>query len=126
MKAPFAHVLAVEDNADLASLMRRILAPAGVELTHALSGEQALELMRQRRFDLVTLNIRLPGINGLEVCHRLKQDPELCAIPVIFASGETNQEVIDHAYQLGAVDYLTKPYGIHEFRERVLAQLHKL
>lgn len=126
MKAPFALVLAVEDNADLASLMRRILAPAGVELTHALSGEQALELVRQRRFDLITLNIRLPGMNGLEVCRRLKADPDLFAIPVIFASGETNQEFIDQAYQLGAVDYLTKPYGVEDFRERVLAQLHRL
>jgi len=126
MKAPFAHILCVEDNESLAHLMRRVLAPAGVEITHALSGEQALDLVRQRRYDLVTLNIRLPGISGFEVCHRLKHDPDLCAIPVLFCSGETNQEFIDQAYQLGAVDYLTKPYGIDDFRERVLAQLHQL
>lgn len=126
MQPPLAHILAVEDNDALAHLMRRILEPVGVELTIAVSGEQALELVRQRRFDLITLNIRLPGINGFEVCRRLKADPDLRAIPVIFASGETNQEFIDHAYQAGAVDYLTKPYGIVAFRERVLAQLHKL
>lgn len=126
MKAPFAHILIVEDNDDLSRLMRRILAPAGVEVTIAVSGEQGLELARQRHYDLITLNLHLPGINGLDVCHRLKHDPDLCAIPVIFCSGETNQDVIDHAYHLGAVDYLTKPYGIDDFRERVLAQLHKL
>lgn len=116
-------VLAVEDNETLAALMQRILHREAVELTLAGSGEQALELVRQRRFDLIILNIRLPGMNGLEVCRRLKLDPALKEIPVLFASGETSPEFVDAAFRLGAMDYLPKPYGVDEFRSRVLALL---
>jgi two-component system cell cycle response regulator len=120
---PFKQVLAVEDNTNLAILMQRALQREGVGLTIASSGEQALELVRQHWFDLVILNINLPGINGLEVCRRLKSDPVLKAIPVIFASGEINRVFVDEAVRLGAVDYLTKPFGLQEFTTRVLAQL---
>lgn len=121
--SPVAQVLAVEDNADLARLMQRVLQRSGIAVTLASSGEQAMELVKQRRFDLFVLNIRLPGISGLEVCRRLKLDPDLKAVPVIFASGETSHRVIDEAFRLGAVDYLPKPYGIEEFRMRVFAHL---
>lgn len=123
--SPFAHVLAVEDNANLAQLMRRALQAEGVELTIASSGEQAMELVRQHWFDLIILNINLPGINGLEVCRRLKQDPFLKAVPVIFASGEVNRVFVDEAFRLGAVDYLAKPFGLQDFTTRVLAQLRQ-
>lgn len=120
---PVAQVLVVEDNANLAVLMRRALQPEGVELTVAGSGEQALELVRERRFDLFILNINLPGISGLEVCERLKQDPALRPIPVLFASGETRRELVDQAFRLGAVDYLPKPFDLEDFKTRVLAHL---
>lgn len=125
MNNPIPQVLAVEDNELLATLMQRILQRVGIELTVAGSGEQAMEIVRQRRFDLIVLNIRLPGMNGLEVCHRLKLDPALKEIPVLFASGETSPEYVDAAFRLGAADYLPKPYGIEEFRTRVLALLRR-
>jgi len=125
-ESPCAQVLAVEDNAPLALVMRRAMSAEGVGLTIASSGEQALELVRRLRFDLIILNINLPGIDGLEVCRRLKQDPVLRAVPVIFASGETNRRFMVEAFRLGAVDYLTKPFGLHDFTTRVLAQLRPL
>ncbi len=125
MNAPIPQVLAVEDNELLATLMQRILQRMGIGLTVAGSGEQAMEIVRQRRFDLVVLNIRLPGMNGLEVCHRLKLDPDLKDIPVLFASGETSEEFVDAAFRLGAADYLPKPYGVDELRTRVLALLKR-
>ncbi len=125
MNAPIPQVLAVEDNETLAALMQRILLREAVELTLAGSGEQALELVRQRRFDLIILNIRLPGMNGLEFCRQLKLDPALKDIPVLFASGETSPEFVDAAFRLGAADYLPKPYGVDEFRARVLALLRR-
>lgn len=70
------HVLAAEANADRVTRMRRVLQPAGIKLTVVGSGEQAMEIVRLRWFDLIILNIRLPGINGLDACRSLKMDPE--------------------------------------------------
>ena len=120
MPNPLAQVLAVEDSPHFASLLQSVLQLIGAELTIASSGEQAMELVRQRRFDLIILNVRLPGINGLEVCRRLKQDPELKTIPVIFSSGEPDSHIRDEAVCLGAVDYLVKPYRMQDFMARVL------
>jgi CheY-like chemotaxis protein len=123
MKAPFAQVLVVDDNAVIAFDMRQLLQTSVAETTLAGSGEQALTLVRERRFDLILLNIHLPGISGLEVCRRLKLDPQLKAIPVIFVSGECDQVFVNEALRLGAVDYLTKPYDTKAFAARVLAHL---
>lgn len=120
---PKPQVLAVEDNANLAILMQRALHREDVELTIADSGERAMELVRQLWFDLIVLNINLPGISGLEVCRRLKSDPALHSIPVIFASGETSRPFMEEAFRLGATDYLHKPFGLPEFTARVLTHL---
>jgi|GEM_PF-1019271 len=122
-ESPIAQVLAVEDNANLAGLMQRALQAEGVELTIAGSGELAMQLVREHRFDLIILNINLPGISGLEVCRRLKLNPARQRIPVIFASGETSRQFVDQAFHLGAVDYLPKPFGLEDFKTRVLAHL---
>lgn len=123
MKMSLHHVLAVEDNPELVGPMWRLLQHLEAELTIASSGERAMEIVRQKCFDLIILNIRLPGINGLEVCRRLKADPSLKGIPVIFSSGETSRQIVDEAYRLGAVDYLFKPCPIADFQRHILAQL---
>ncbi len=123
MATPKARVLAVEDNASLALLMQRALQPEGVEVTVASSGEQGLGLARRQRFDLIILNINLPGITGLQVCQQLKLDPALKDIPVLFASGETSRLFVDEAFRLGAVDFLPKPFALQEFTACVLAHL---
>ncbi len=126
MKVPAAQVLAVEDDAVIALEMQRLMQPAGVEITLASSGEKALETVRQRRFDLIMLNLRLSGISGLEVCRRLKLDPDLKDIPVVFLSAETNSQFMNIAFRLGAVDYLTKPYEVEHFKTRMLVHLGHL
>ncbi len=123
MTVPFAHVLVVEHDSVVALDQQRLLQDLGAEATIAGSGEQAMILVRQRRFDLIILSINLPGIIGLEVCRRLKQDPDLMAIPVLFMSGETSPYFVDIAFRLGAVDYLTKPCEPEYFKQRVSAQL---
>lgn len=125
MKAPAAQMLAVDDEAVIALDFRRLLQPLGAELTIVSSGEQAMRIVRQRRFDLVMLNVHLPGISGLDVCRRLKQDPGLMDIPIIFLTGETNPQYVDIAYRLGAADYLTKPYEPEDFKTRVLIHLFR-
>lgn len=124
MKAPVAHVLAVEEDSVIALDLRRLMQGLGAEITIAISGEQAMELIRRRRFDLVILDFYLPGINGLEVCRRLKLDHGLKKIPVIFLTGETNLEIVNLAFRLGAADYLIKPFVPEDFKQRVRAHLN--
>ena len=79
--------------------------------------------MRRWRFDLIVLNLHLRGINGLEVCRRLKLDPDLKDILVIVLSAESNPQFRDTALRLGAVEYRTKPFELEDFKQRVLTQL---
>ena len=123
MKASAAQVLVVEPDAVIAIDLLRLLRHLGTETTTAGSGEQAMELMRRWWFDLIVLNLRLRDINGLEVCRRLKLDPDLKDIPVIFLSTESNPQYRDIALRLGAVEYVTKPFELEDFKQRVLAQL---
>lgn len=123
MKAPSAQVLVVEQDAVITVDLLRLLRHLGTEPTTAGSGEQAMELVRRWRFDLVILSLRLHGINGLEVCRRLKLDPDLKDIPVILLTTELNPQLMDTAVRLGAVEYVTKPLELDDFKQRVLAHL---
>ncbi len=123
MKMSTAHVLAVESDANFAAEMPRFMRPHGVEIMVTSSGIRALEIVAQLPFDLIILNIRLPDINGLEVCRRLKSDPRSRHLRVIFLSSEGNPQFRDIALRLGAMDYLAKPYARQEFKRWVLDQL---
>ena len=125
MKLPLPQVLVVEDDLDFAVVLLHGLQLIGAEATLASTGEEALETVRQRRFDLIILDVRLPGISGLEVCRQLKMDPAQRGIPVIFSSGDPGAWLRDAAFTVGAADYLLKPYGVEDFKTRVLAQLPK-
>jgi signal transduction histidine kinase len=87
------------------------------------SGELALQAARQQPPDLILLDINMPGMNGYEVCERLKADPQLAAVPVIFISAldETMDKV--RGFRLGAVDYVTKPFQFQEVEVRVRTHL---
>ena len=79
------------------------------EIAVALDGEEALEIIKEEKPDLVLLDIVMPGIDGFEVCKRVKNNPDTSAIPVIFLSGNDSDEEKSKGMELGAVDYLTKP-----------------
>lgn len=123
MKAPTPQVLAVKHDAVNALDVKEMLRDMGAETTIVSTGEQAMTTMQQQRFDLVLLSIHLPGISGIEVCRRIKQEPKLQAIPVIFLSGETGPHFVDLAFQAGAADFLRKPYEPADFKARVLVHL---
>ena len=123
MKAPLARVLAVEDHPEIGDLMRAALARARIEATLITTGEEALAVVRQQPFDLILLDIALPGMSGLEVCRQLKADPTLRHIPVIFVSGQTSKPYHDEARRLGAVDFIEKPFELLNFLARVTGQL---
>lgn len=112
-------VLIVDDTPDNLRLLSRILSNAGYDVRKALTGEMALTSARARAPDLILLDIRMPYMDGYEVCEQLKADPQLADIPVIFISAlsETWDKV--KAFSMGAVDYITKPFQTAEVLARV-------
>jgi len=120
-----ANVLIVDDERDLVSLLDFNLRQAGLETTLAYSGEQALAAARRRVPDLVLLDLMLPDLSGTDVCRQLKSDPRTKSVPVIMltAKGEELDRVV--GFELGADDYVVKPFSMRELMLRVKAVLRR-
>ena len=116
-------ILVVEDHPDVLHMMVFLLKRAGCNVVTAQTGVQGLEIARDGDFDLITLDIDLPGISGLDICRHLKQDPALRQTPVIFISGRSCDEDIHHGLALGAVDYISKPFDVPAFVPRILSHI---
>ena len=112
-------ILAVDDNPVNLDILMDLLRPAGFKVHTAPSGRLAFESARLSPPDLVLLDIRMPGMDGFEVCERLKADPVLREIPVIFLSALENVEDKIRAFRSGGTDYLTKPFQTEEVLVRV-------
>jgi diguanylate cyclase (GGDEF)-like protein len=118
-------VLIVDDQTENVSALAAILADM-VDTHYAMSGEQALSILAIRPIDLVLLDILLPGIDGFDVCRRMKADARLSHIPVIFVSGLTEPDEEERGFELGAVDYIHKPFLPTVVRARVRTHLRLL
>lgn len=116
-------ILAVDDSQRDLDLLSKILKHEGYDLVESLEGSQALELVLEKKPDLILLDILMPGLSGLEVCRRLKADPATQSIPVIFLTGQAKPEEILEGFAVGAVDYVTKPFQIPELMARVHVQV---
>jgi two-component system, cell cycle response regulator len=116
-------VLAIDDSPDVHSLLDVRLQPEGLILHHALDAERGLAMALDLRPDLILLDIDLPLITGFEVCQKLKLNPITAQIPVIFLTGATEVYTKVQGFDLGAVDYVTKPFEPAELRARVRAAL---
>ena len=117
-------VLLVDDSKSLHSLVRARLADEPVDICSALDGESGLALARAVRPDLVLLDVEMPGaLDGLAVCRMLKEDPQTAASPVVLMSGPASAEERLRWLDLGAADYLSKPFDPAELRARVRAAL---
>ncbi|HET7752587.1 MAG TPA: response regulator transcription factor [Anaeromyxobacteraceae bacterium] len=118
-------VLIVDDERDLLSLVDFNLRQAGFETVLATTGEQALAHVRRRVPDLVILDLMLPDIPGTEICRRIKSDARTRHVPVIMltAKGEEVDRVV--GFELGAEDYVTKPFSVRELVLRVRAVLRR-
>ncbi|MCP3943107.1 MAG: response regulator [Desulfobacteraceae bacterium] len=93
------------------------------DISVALDGESALETVKKEKPDLILLDINMPGIDGYEVCHRLKNSPVYKSIPIIFLTGLTSLKNKTKGFEEGAVDYITKPFEISEVKARVKTHL---
>jgi signal transduction histidine kinase len=111
-----AKVLVVDDVADTVRILTRSLKDQGHEVLSAYGGHEALDIVAAESPDAILLDIMMPGMTGIEVCRRLKQDARLVTIPIILVTAKDLEEDIVHGLDAGADDYITKP-----FNQRVLA-----
>lgn len=114
-----AVILVVEDNVDLAEMLRTYFIGEGYEVITATRGEQALKKISTLLPDLITLDIHLPDIDGYDVYQRIREIPRAQLVPVIFLTERKNRNEKLSGLDLGAVDYITKPFDIEELGIRV-------
>lgn len=117
-------ILVVDDATANLQLLTNLLTAHGYSVYPASDGELALEFVRTTLPDLILLDIRLPGIDGYKVCRRLKADERTCSIPIIFISALADQREKVLGFQVGAVDYITKPFQTEEVLARVRIHLN--
>jgi signal transduction histidine kinase len=117
-------VLVVEDELKSRELLREVLASAGHKVTEAVNGHDALERVRKAPPDTVLLDVMMPGMDGYEVCARLKRDPYSAHIPVIMVTALSEREDLLRGIASGADDFLNKPIDHHELKLRVRNALY--
>jgi DNA-binding response OmpR family regulator len=115
-----AKILIVEDDTPLTMFMVSVLTQVGCDVKTANTGKKAMELAAEKKFDVITLDIRLPDASGFEICSELKQRHISWKTPVIFISASPLEEDMAEAKKRGAVDYVTKPFDVTDFVYKVI------
>ena len=116
-----ARVLVVEDEPDVAEMIRYNLGKEGYDVRVVGNGTDALRQVKDARPDVILLDIMVPQLNGWEICRRLKQDRETLAIPIIMVTGRAEEGDKVLGFEMGADDYVTKPFSPRELLARVRA-----
>ena len=119
------NILVVEDEEDILELIRYNLAKEGYRVAGVGSGEEALRVVQSKRPDLIVLDLMLPGVDGLEVCRRLKGDPATESICVLILTAKGEEADIVAGLELGADDYMTKPFSPRVLIARARAVLRR-
>jgi phosphate regulon transcriptional regulator PhoB len=124
-RANTARILVVDDEPDLVELVTYNLEKDGFKVTPAGDGEEALDAIKKSSFDLIILDLMLPGIQGAELCRIVRNNPKTSALPIIMltAKGEVSDRI--HGLETGADDYMTKPFSPRELIARVKAVLRR-
>jgi two-component system, OmpR family, phosphate regulon response regulator OmpR len=117
--------LLIDDDARLAALVTEYLREHGIDVTVAGDARRGLAALKSGRFDVVLLDVMLPGIDGLETCRRIRATPELAAVPIVMltAKGDDVDKVV--GLELGADDYVAKPFNPRELLARIRAVLRR-
>jgi DNA-binding response OmpR family regulator len=115
-------ILLIEDDTDLFALLQYNLEKEGFQLTGLQTGRGALELCRKTRPDLILLDIMLPDSDGLDICKGIRNDPDLAAIPIIFLTARASETDRIIGLEVGANDYVVKPFSIRELIARIKLQ----
>lgn len=120
------HILVVDDEADILELVDYNLTREGFDVSRASTGEDAIEKASVIRPDLIVLDLMLPGLDGLEVCKRLKGDEATRLIPIVMLTAKDEASDIVRGLEMGADDYVTKPFSPSVLLARVRAVLRRL
>lgn len=123
IKKEKSRILIVDDVSKNIQLVANILQQAGHEIFFALSGPMALELVKNQSLDLILLDIMMPDMDGFEVCKRIKALPTGKDVPIIFLTAKTDIASIKKGFEIGGVDYITKPFNKEELLARVKTHL---
>jgi len=115
-------ILLIEDDPDLFNLIQYNLEKEGFAFAGAMTGKGALDLCRREKPDLVILDIMLPDSDGLDVCRGIRRDPELAHIPLIFLTARASETDRIVGLELGANDYIVKPFYVRELIARIRTQ----
>ncbi len=118
-------ILIVEDEEDILELIRYNLAKEGYQIDGVMSGEAALRQIKRNTYNLLVLDLMLPGVDGLDVCKMLKRDPSTAEIPVIILTAKGEEADIVVGLELGADDYITKPFSPRILIARIKAVLRR-
>lgn len=118
-----AGILVVEDDQAIAQMIKLILGKHGHDLRHTMNGEDALATLTNWQPDLIISDVMMPGLDGFALIKQLKNQPETSDIPIIFVTALSQVEQISQGLNLGAVDYLPKPFRAMELEARVNAAL---
>ena len=117
-------ILLVEDNAEIAHLVMLHLGDAGMHVTHASDGEEGLKKALGQTFDLVILDLMLPGVDGMEICRAIRRTDNYTPVMMLTARSAELDRVL--GLEIGADDYITKPFSIRELVARVKALLRRV
>ncbi len=116
-----AKILVVDDQMPVAAMIRFLLTRAGCETQGALDAKTALRLAQTQAFDLITLDVEMPGTSGFVIYQRLREIPQLKGTPICFVSGRPTMENMQRAFELGAADFIEKPFDTQDFLSRILS-----
>ncbi len=116
-------VLIVDDVTKNIQLVANFLKQAGYDINFAIRGKTAIKHIKKEKFDLILLDIMMPEMDGFEVCKKLKSEEDTKDIPIIFLTAKTDIESITKAFEIGGVDYITKPFNKTELLARVKTHL---
>jgi DNA-binding response OmpR family regulator len=117
------HILVAEDDANILTGLKDTLESEGYRVTPAVDGQEALALLQHHTYDLIILDIMMPGKSGYDVCREIRSQNEDLPVIMLTAKSEEIDKVV--GLQLGADDYITKPFGVHELLARISAVLRR-
>lgn len=119
------NIFVVEDEEDILDLIRHHLTKEGFAVATATNGLEAVKAIQRKPPELILLDLMLPGLDGLEVCRQLKKDPKTAGVPILMVTAKDEESDVVTGLELGADDYIVKPFRMKELIARVRAALRR-
>ncbi|MDQ3003992.1 MAG: response regulator [Chloroflexota bacterium] len=114
-------ILIVDDDVSITELMKALVKMDGHQPTTVNDSTKAIEVANSVHPDLITLDLMMPGLTGFELCDLLHNDPKFANIPIVIVSARDDRESKEKAIEMGAKDYITKPFGVDELMNKIKA-----